>query len=284
MFVSHVQVFLCRMPVGLSVSFQKKGIIMIKQLLKAGSLLAFAAAPFVASEAFAQGDGYVGVSVGYGWTKADVNTSTVFSSTGYFASSSVPAINAAGQQQVKPKGLLAGIDAGYDFHSGNLVFGLAADLSRLHDSKAAATTVTYPCCSPTSFTVTQGVSTRWMATVRARVGMDVGGGSVVYVTGGYAGIKARYSSLFTDTFASAFEAGTSSKWRSGWVVGGGADIKVAPQWSIQPEFLHADFGHFGAPASVLTTTPGTTTWPTSVFTHRASLKANIARVGFHYHF
>jgi outer membrane immunogenic protein len=195
----------------------------------------------------------------------------------------VPAIATAGAQQVKPAGLIGGIDAGYDAHSGNWVFGLAADLSWLHHSDSASTTATYPCCAPTAFTVTQSVSTKYLATVRARIGYDVGG-TVVYATGGYAGIKARYSALFTDTFATALEAGTSSKFRSGWVIGGGADIKITPNWTIQPEFLHADFGHFNAPAGTLTAFTPAIPFPTNVFTHRASLKANIARVGFHYHF
>ena len=251
-------------------------------LLSLTSALTLVGAPFIATQAHAQGSGgYVGVSAGYGWSKADVDTSTVYSSTGYFASSSVTAINSAGAQHVKPRSFLGGIDAGYDFHSGNAVFGIAADLSWMHDKKSASATVVYPCCSPTSFTVSQSMSTKWLATARARAGYDVGG-AVIYATGGWAGVKARYAAQFTDTYASALESGSSSKFRSGWVVGGGADIKVTPNWTVEPEFLHADFGHFGAPASTLAAQG--TTWPTSVFTHRATLTANIARGGVHYHF
>ena len=249
-------------------------------LLKATSALTLAVAPFIASQAHAQG-GYVGVSAGYGWSKADVNTSTVFSSTGYFNTTSVPAINTAGAQHVKPRSFIGGVDAGYDFNSGNVVFGVAADLSWMHDKKTASATVTYPCCSPTAFTVTQSVSTKWLATARARVGYDVGG-AMIYATGGWAGVKARYSALFTDTFATALESGSTSKFRSGWVLGGGADIKVSPNWTVQPEFLHADFGHFNAPAGTLTAFTPAISFPTNVFTHRASLKTNIVRIGVHY--
>jgi outer membrane immunogenic protein len=251
--------------------------------LKIASLLALAATPLMASQAHAQGGGYVGVSAGYGWSKADVNTSTVFSSTGYFATTSVPAINTAGAQHVKPQSFVGGIDAGYDFTSGNLLFGIAADLSWMDDKKTASTTVTYPCCAPTAFTVTQSMSTKWLATARVRAGYDVGG-AVIYLTGGWAGVKARYSAQFTDTFATALESGTSSKFRSGWVLGGGADIKVDPHWTVQPEFLHADFGHFGAPGGTLTAFTPAISFPTNTFTHRASLKTNILRVGVHYHF
>lgn len=248
-------------------------------ILKTTSVLACAVAPFMASQAQAQGDGYVGVSAGYGWSKADVTTQAT--GTGYFATSSVTAINDAGIQKVKPAGALGGIDAGYDFHSGKWVFGVAADLSWLHNSDSASTTVTYPCCSPTTFTVDQRVSTKWLTTARARIGYDVGG-AVLYATGGYAGVKARYAASFTDTFASALEGSTTSKFRSGWVLGGGADIKLAPNWSVEPEYLHADFGSLSAPDGSLSISGGD--YPARIFTHDADLKANIVRVGFHYHF
>src|SRR5439155_8974626 len=132
-------------------------------------------------------------------------------------------------------------------------------------------------------TVTQSVKTKWMTTLRGRLGVDFSGGSV-YLTGGYAGLKARYSSLFTDTFATALEQGSTSKYRSGWVAGGGADVKVAKQWSLQPEFLHADFGHINAAPSTLTAFSPAISFPTSTFTHRTSLKTNVLRVGVHYHF
>src|SRR5258708_33023118 len=238
---------------------------------------------FAASQAQAQTGGYVGVSAGYGWTNARASTSTVFSATGYFATTSVPAIAAAGIQTVKPAGVDAGLDAGYDWHSGSLMFGVAGDVSVLDGSKSATTTMIYPCCSPTALTITQSVKTSWMTTARARVGFDMSGASI-YVTGGYAGLKARYSALFTDTFATAHEAGSKSEYRSGWVVGGGADIRVSRNWSLQPEYLHAEFGHINAPGGVITAFTPAISFPTNTFTHSARLTTNVVRVGIHYHF
>lgn len=248
---------------------------------------AIAAAALTATPALADegsgGDAYIGVSLGYGWNKAEASTSTVFSSTGYFASTSVPEINTAGAQTIKPNAFDAGIDIGYDFHAGDLRFGVAADISTLSKSKAATTTVTYPCCSPTTFTVTQTVKPTWMATARARIGYDMGG-SMIYATGGWAGQQVKYTALFTDTFATANETASVSKFRSGWVVGAGADVAVGGGWSIQPEYLHADFGTLSMPGGTLTAFTPAISFPDNPFSHSVKLKSDIVRVGLHYHF
>ena len=231
--------------------------------------------------AAAPGGGYVGVSAGYGWSHAKARTATSFDPANYLLVTSVPAVNATGRQTIRPHGVIGGLDAGYDFHSGKLLFGVAADISLLHGSDAATDFTTYPCCAPFGFTIRQAIKTRWMATARARVGYDLGN-AALYVTGGYAGLKARYSARFSDDFADALEQGSRSQYRSGWVAGVGADIKVGTQFSVQPEYLHADFGHANAPGGTFTDS-GTTTWP-DVFTHRAKIKTDIARVGLHYHF
>lgn len=238
-----------------------------------------------ASPAFADdgGSAYIGVSAGYGWSNADVTTSTVFDAAGYFATTSVPSINADGVQKVKPKAFIGGIDVGYDYRTSGVVLGLAADISTLDNSRTATVTTAYPCCAPTAYTIAQTVKTKWMTTVRARLGVDVGLADI-YVTGGWAGEKVRYSAQFTDTFATASESANADKFRSGWVVGGGADIRMGSNWSIQPEFLHAEFGTLTVPGSVLTAFTPAQSFPTNVFTHTMKLRTDVARVGLHYHF
>ncbi|MFM5954546.1 MAG: outer membrane protein [Novosphingobium sp.] len=235
--------------------------------------------------AFAEdgGSAYIGVSAGYDWSTADVTTSTVFSSTGYFATTSVPAINADGIQRIKPRSLDVGIDAGYDYRSGGMIFGLAADISSVNNTRTATVTSIYPCCAPTAYTITQSVKTKWMTTVRAKLGVNAGPADI-YVTGGWAGEKVRYSAQFTDTFATASESATADKFRSGWVVGGGADIRVGSNWSIQPEFLHAEFGTLTVPGGTITAFSPAQSFPTNVFTHTMKLRTDVARVGLHYHF
>lgn len=262
---------------------------MTKSISKKIILAAFCASPLVATPAFADdgedgsGSAYIGVSVGYGWNKARANTSTVYDSTGYFAQTSVPAINSAGTQSLNPDAFDAGLDIGYDYRAGNVRIGLAADVSTMNKSKTASTTATYPCCATSTFTVTQTVKPLWMTTVRARLGYDMGG-AMIYATGGWAGQRVRYSAQFTDTFATANETAAGSKFRSGWVVGGGADIAMGGGWSIQPEYLHADFGTWNIPGGTLTAFSPAQSYPVNAFSHSVKLRSDIARVGLHYHF
>ena len=170
------------------------------------TLLASVTAVLAATPAHAGGDPYVGAHVGVGWTEAQTSTSTVYSTTGYFAQTSVPAIAASGVQQIKPRGIDVGLDAGYDWHLPGFMVGVAGDVSIFNGYKTVSTTTPYPCCAPTTFTINQSVKTNWLATARVRAGVDFSGTSI-YVTGGWAGLQARYSALFTDTFATAHEFG-----------------------------------------------------------------------------
>src|SRR5882672_3021397 len=68
---------------------------------------------------------YIGVNAGYAWGDSEVSTSTVFSPTGYFALSSIPAIAAAGAQTINPNGFTGGGQIGYNWQvSSATVVGL----------------------------------------------------------------------------------------------------------------------------------------------------------------
>lgn len=262
---------------------------MTNSILKSAIIVAGAALPFIATPALADeyddaGGFYVGVSAGYGWSTADVTTSTVFDATGYFATTSVPAINASGVQRVKPKAFNGGVNLGYDYNTGGVLVGVVADISSLSNTKNATATAVYPCCSPSTYTVSQTVNTKWLTTARAKLGIGVGGGSSVYATGGWAGEKVKYTALFTDTFATANETATKDAFRSGWVVGGGASFRFGNGWSIDPEYLHAEFGTLTVPGGTLTAFTPSQSFAQNPFTHTMKLRTDVARINLNYHF
>jgi len=226
---------------------------------------------------------YIGVNAGYAWGDSEVSTSTVFSPTGYFALSSVPAIAAAGAQTINPNGFTGGGQIGYNWQASSaVVVGLEADFEYFGLKGSVTSGATYPCCAPTAFTIMQSVQTDWLATFRARLGFLVTPSTLIYVTGGGAVTNLQGNFIFTDTFATAAESAafTTSTW--GWTVGGGFEWAMSGGWSAKAEYLFVSF----PTASVTSTNLGAFTpripFPTNVFTHSADLDANIVRIGLNY--
>jgi len=224
---------------------------------------------------------YVGGFVGGNWGRATADTTTVFSSTGYFAPNSVPAIETAGRQNLNPSGFNGGGQVGYNYQTGHFVVGAEGDFGWMTGKKTVAATAPYPCCPTTNFTVTQSVKTSWVSTVRGRAGYAAGN-LLVYATGGVAFADLNYAEVFTDTFATANESAGIKNTRTGWTGGGGVEYKFG-KWSAKGEYLFADFGRSTTTSTNLTA-PSTTSWPTKVFTHSIYLKEHLLRFGLNYHF
>src|SRR5258706_1652071 len=140
---------------------------------------------------------YAGAYGGASVPRATANTSTVFSSTGYFNVTSPPAIAASGRQNLHST-RFGGGTLGYNSQSGNWVFGAETDFGFLSGTSTATTTAAYPCCNAT-FTVAQTLKSRWLWTARPRVGY-ARGNVLYYLTGGLAMTHLNYQAVFTDTF------------------------------------------------------------------------------------
>jgi outer membrane immunogenic protein len=171
---------------------------------------------------------YIGVHAGVAWNHA------AFAEVGDGGGN----VNRApiGQEFWKPNkaGFAGGGQIGYNFQSGNVVYGLEADFSGV-SNKASA--IINP---PVTFTpVTATTQLSWMATVRGRLGVTFSP-TLLYVTGGLAVAR------FKDTWgAVAFPFPPeydSSKTRAGWTVGGGVEHMFARNWTAKIEALYADFG------------------------------------------
>ena len=225
---------------------------------------------------------YIGANVGGNLSRTDATTTTVFSPTGYFNITSPPAIAALSPQHPDSNGFVGGGQAGYNFQSGALVFGLEADIGAMTGSDTSSGTGVYPCCAPTTFTVAQRMEHSWLFTARPRVGVTAGK-ALFYFTGGLAVTNFNYRELFTDTFATAHESAVIDETKMGWTAGGGLEYQVRQHWSLKGEYLYADFGDERVTSTNLTA-PAAVAWPTSVFTHRADLRSHIFRFGVNYRF
>ncbi|MET4221353.1 outer membrane immunogenic protein [Bradyrhizobium sp. LB7.2] len=223
---------------------------------------------------------YVGGNVGGQWGSADPTTSTVFDPPGYFAASSVPAINAVGAQGVNSSSVTGGLTAGYNWQVNHAVLGLEGDINYFGVKGSATGSAVYPCCAPTGFTVSSQVSADWLATIRGRIGFLAAPTWLLYATGGAAIAEVKGNFNFTDTFAAATESAAFRDTRLGWTAGVGTEYAFGGGWSLKAEYLYVDLGS----STVTSTNLLGGAFPANVFTHSVDLKSNIVRVGVNYKF
>jgi outer membrane immunogenic protein len=266
----------------------------VKRLLAVSCLAIVALIAAVSANAQGFGGFYIGGYAGGSVNNSVAQTTTVFASTGYFATTSVPAIASVGNMTFNPHAINGGGEVGWNFVFGHFMIGPELDFGSLRNNVTATGTAGYPCCSPTTFTVTQSMKTRGMFTARARVGF-VWGHIMFFGTGGVALTNMNAQQVFSDTFANATEHGGAKVDKAGWVGGGGAEISLSRHWSIKGEFLYANFGTLTSTSTNLVTTgfigggitsgvPTTTSWPQNPFTQTVTLTEKIGRGGINFHF
>ncbi len=161
------------------------------------------------------------------YTKAPVAVASVYNWTGFYLG-----IVGGGAWQAdsdpKMKGGFVGGTAGYNWQTGNVVFGLEADGAWADVSASATGPV------PGFGVVTASSKTDAMGTVRGRIGYAVNN-VLFYGTGGYAWIDNKLSAAPGLTIS-------DSKFHSGWTVGAGIEAFFAPQWSVKGEYLYRSLG------------------------------------------
>ncbi|WP_420132012.1 outer membrane protein [Rhodopseudomonas sp.] len=112
----------------------------------------------------------------------------------------------------KPSGFSGGVQGGYNWQSGNIVFGLEGDIQF---STADDTFAPYKFSNP------------WFGTARGRVGYALND-VLLYATGGLAFGQLKGQNLL------ASESHNSA----GWTVGAGAEFAFAPKLSAKVEYLY----------------------------------------------
>ncbi len=130
-------------------------------------------------------------------------------------------------------GVLGGIQAGYNYHLGAIVFGLEADLAAT-SADAKNTTHVYRADQH---------KTSALGTVRGRVGYAFDR-TLLYVTGGlaYGNVKNSVANIFFLTPPNAETSG----WRTGYAVGGGVETAINAHWTVKAEALYYNVGSSSA--------------------------------------
>jgi outer membrane immunogenic protein len=269
-------------------------------------------APPVVSPAYNWSGFYIGGNVGYGFGRADEDSSSTLAATAFSAGIPlVPALLApvtipfASSTRTHLDGVIGGGQIGYNAQFNRWVLGIEADI-QASDQKRNTSTFTaftgttgpipgFPGFATTvTGTQTETVNTRldWFGTVRGRVGYTAGD-LMWYGTGGlaYGQFKTSVTQSSVVNITSTFigfpgnftSAGAlnASQTRTGWTAGGGVEGAIwATGWTWKFEYLHLDFDR----VNYVFTTVATGTVSPSVVTRSVRFTDDIVRVGLNYRF
>jgi outer membrane immunogenic protein len=227
---------------------------------------------------------YVGGNVGAAWVDPRLNTTLttcglcVFNPV--FDPRDLAAINAAGSPNLNSTNFTGGVQVGYNYQIGSVVFGIEGDFESFHSNKSQTIVGPFLGGPGNFFTVSTSSSTDWLATVRGRIGFLALPNLLLYGTGGLAITDIEVSNSYVDTF-NPIATGSSSNnvTRAGWTVGGGAEYALDRNWSVKAEYLYLDFGTVSTTMTV--TRAGTTPSPV---TTSDRFTAQIGRAGVNYKF
>ena len=159
------------------------------------------------------------------------------------------------------RGALAGVTAGFNVQSGNLVGGVEGDLlwSGMSGSATCTTNPAYTC----------NANLDWLGTLRGRVGIAPVDAVLLFASGGVAVADGRGST--TPDFPGV--AAVYEDTYLGWTVGGGVEVAVNEAISVKAEYNYVDLGSRTAPTGTL----GTNGFTASPIIH-------LIKVGANYHF
>jgi len=160
---------------------------------------------------------YVGANGGYGWAQKHWFDFGPYTDEGSGTA----------------KGGVVGAQLGCDYQSGPFVFGIQgmwdwADMDESH-----------PYALNTGYTDHSKIS--YFATLTGRLGYAVMPASLIYVKGGAAWVRDK----FTETCAASVDVtcpGEIRVTRTGWTIGGVWEYRFAPNWALFAEYNYMDFG------------------------------------------
>jgi outer membrane immunogenic protein len=177
---------------------------------------------------------YLGFNGGWGWS----NTSANITPFGPVAASF-----GGGSFSRNADGAIFGGQLGYNYQTGNWVWGVEGDFDGASINKGRASTFAP---IPGSVVFNDGAAFHanvdWLATIRGRLGYTWGPG-MIYITGGGAWSEFKLNALACEGIAGICGAGNFNTTRSGWVIGAGYEWMIAPNWSVRGEYLYYSFNN-----------------------------------------
>jgi len=234
---------------------------------------------------------YIGGNLGYSWGRSETDVTYFNPVTGLPI---VPPAGSITSVDFNLNGGVGGGQIGYNYQTGNWVWGIEADIQwsgqdgdALFTCAAAAPVpgaclpgLTFVPPGATGTTLSLEQKLEWFGTVRARLGWLWTPTALAYVTGGFA-----YGSVKTSGVLNSFNANggavttafSNRDRNGGWTVGGGIEARLVGNWTGKVEYLYMDLGTFDNTVAFATAP--------AIGAHISSrVTDNIIRAGLNYKF
>jgi outer membrane immunogenic protein len=229
---------------------------------------------------------YIGANAGGIWETGKTNST--------FYAGGFPFLTTSNSNRLGSgsSGFIGGGQAGYNWQSGALVFGVETDFDGTSLSKSGSSSgLPFSGLSPAYALYTNDYlisheSTRlsWLGTTRGRVGFVATPDNrlMIYGTGGvaYGGGKVDYSVY--DAYHGLGWTGEKNSTRFGWTIGAGVEYAITDHITIKGEYLYANLGN-----NTLTAAPSlvaSTVFPGTYASTKVNYEASIFRAGVNYKF
>jgi outer membrane immunogenic protein len=149
-------------------------------------------------------------------------------------------------------GFIGGFQAGYNWQTGVIVWGIEADIQ--YSGARASYAIPIDPSAGTNSTLFGHADLEWFGTVRGRVGWLATPMTLIYATGGFIYGKNDTTVNFRCTncgLANPERFATGDGNNSGWTVGGGLEYALGGGWSAKGEYLYYEFDNNSATISVV---------------------------------
>lgn len=219
---------------------------------------------------------YIGANAGYGWGNQAIGVigDPLIVQPGFLTPNGISSVSG------NPKGFVGGGQIGYNWQSGQMVYGVEADFDAAHI--ASSQDIHFIAGIPRTVHGDQNLN--WLGTLRGRLGFTPVDRLLVYATGGLAVGHANVTADFSTDPPLGCVAGTcatgsaTSKTNAGWTVGAGLEYALMGNWSVRGEYFYYDVG------TVNTVGADPRFAPPATINGSLRLSGSVARLGVNYLF
>jgi outer membrane immunogenic protein len=257
---------------------------------------------------------YIGGNVGYSWgrSRSDWNffaANAITGSTTCTAPGDSGAFCATGSDSNRLNGAIGGLQAGYNWQTGNFLAGVETDIQISGQKGTSSFTTTFP----TTIADIRGIvaidhseKLQWFGTLRGRAGVNFDRW-LIYATAGlaYGGLKLEGAAAATGPPPGGGTCGdagvcpflplgnwSNTRTKAGWTAGVGIEGAISDNWTVKLEYLHIDLGSVETTFATLPGGRGNATPTSGSFSAAAAgtgsirtrVTDNIVRVGINYKF